>query len=67
MPFKRIGTCGFCGMHNVEIIFNVWIDAERREICTEWICGHCLTVLDGIREQIRNHGESESQERTPGT
>ena len=67
MPPMKIGTCGFCGKHNMEIIFQVWVDTERREICTEWICGHCLTVLGGIREQIRNHGESESQEQTPGT
>ena len=64
MPEKRIGTCDICGRHNVERMLIIGGLRDGR-IDIAWACGKCWAALSKIREEMANHGESESQERTP--
>ena len=64
MPVYRIGTCGICGKHNTET--SILIGYMDGKFYIEWACINCRVALSQIREERKNHGESESQERTPG-
>jgi hypothetical protein len=64
MPEKRIGTCDICGRHNVERMLIIGGLRDGR-IDIAWACSKCRAALSKIREEMANHGEGESQERTP--
>lgn len=68
MPEKRIGTCDICGRHNVERVLIIGGLRDGR-IDIAWACGKCraaLSKIREIREEMANHGKSESQEQIPG-
>ena len=63
MPVWRFGSCRCCGRGPVQTTFVTgYADGK---IYTGWICAECLSALRKIRQELRNRGESESQERTP--
>ena len=64
MPEKRIGTCDVCGRHNVERTLIVGGVVDGR-IYIGWVCSRCRADLRKLREEMLNHGGSESQERNP--
>ena len=63
MPERRYGTCQICGVHNV--FTTIRIGYLYGEIYVAWACDRCQAALNNIREEIRNHGQSKSQERRP--
>ena len=64
MPERRYGTCQRCGAHNVFMTLRV--GAMEGHLVIAWACDRCQIALDEIRNERRNHGQSESQERRPG-
>ena len=51
-PDTRIGTCTWCGRHNAELVFVVWLFDGR--ILTDWVCERCRRIL---RKRTVNENE----------